>query len=1276
MADVEPKSKVPSKVLDREIEEEMKQSYLDYSMSVIVGRALPDVRDGLKPVHRRILYTMLGLGLHYNKQFRKCARIVGDCLGRYHPHGDTAVYDSLVRMAQDFSLRYPLVNGQGNFGSVDGDNAAAMRYCVTGENLIVTDKGLVPIKDISKKEHINLSVLSKDKKIHIASKWFDCGNHPTLKLTTKKGFSVSGTYNHPLLTLTTDVTGKPLFSWKLMEQVKEGDYVVLDRSTDDCWPIEAPSLEYYLPKKHSQRKQTTLPSQFDKDLAFILGSFLSEAYISKKKIEFCNSDKKWVDSLASKWDKLFPDSTLHLFEKEPSSYGRKKYYRLECHYLHTLQLLSNLGLLPVLSNKKRIPHIIFTSPKHIVAEFLKALFEGDGSISHAPKMIELSYCSTSEKLIEELQILLLRFGIDGTKRFDKHKNIWKLYLRGQRNVLRFYKEIGFFSDYKQKKLEYVLSHYKKDSSLYDYVPFISDYIRSRTSSSFIAKNNFDRYGSMEKNYKQVSSIMLQETGADYSSMFTYLLHYNYLFDQVVSLEDAGEQEVYSLKVESDCHSYVSNGFISHNTEAKLKKIAEEMLYDLDKETVPFVPNFDNSMKEPTVLPAKIPNLLVNGSAGIAVGMATNIPPHNMKEVCGAAIKVLGNPELTTDELLQEITGPDFPTGGSIQGRHGIKQAYTTGRGSVIVKAKVEFEIEKHRIIVNEIPYQVNKSMLIEQIADLVRDKVIPQIKDIRDESDKKGMRIVIMLKQDANIDVVHNLLLKHSRLQVSYGINMVGLVQNQPKTLTIMEILVEFLRHRRIIVRRRTEYDLKKAEERAHILEGLIIALTHIDEVIAKIKQSKDVEQATQVLMTSYSLSEIQSKAILDMRLQKLASLEQQKIKDEHAELVTVISELKAILADEEKIKNIVKGELEELQETYGDGRKTEILDGELESLDAEDLIKPEDCVVTITHTGYIKRIPLETYKEQRRGGKGVIAAKTKDEDFVEDLFVANTHDYLLFFTSTGKLKWLKVHKIPEGSRTARGSSIVNLVELQEGERVSAFVNVNDFSKGFLVMCTKRGVIKKTALELFSRPRKGGIIALNLDEGDSLVNVVKANAGAQILIATSNGIAVKFKESDIRPMGRTARGVKGIKLKPQDFVIDMVKGDDERSLLTITEKGYGKRTKIGEYRLINRGGSGVINLKCTEKNGKVVAVRSVTEADQVIVISKNGIIIRTPVKDISEIGRSTQGVKVMNIGEGDKVIAAAKIATDTLVSSESEDEGKVNKEKTNSSTDESITHNQ
>jgi DNA gyrase subunit A len=469
------------------------------------------------------------------------------------------------------------------------------------------------------------------------------------------------------------------------------------------------------------------------------------------------------------------------------------------------------------------------------------------------------------------------------------------------------------------------------------------------------------------------------------------------------------------------------------------------------------------------------------------------------------------------------------------------------------------------------------------------------------------------------------------------------LVNNQPRTLGLKSIIQEFIKHRQNIVRKRTEFDLKKAQERAHVLEGLIVALNNIDDVIKKIKKSKDVQQATKTLITSYKLTEIQAKAILDMRLQKLASLEQEKIKSEHKGLLEKIKDLETILADESKIKGIIKDELTALISEYGDERKTEIVETEAEDLEAEDLIKPEDMVVTITHTGYIKRIPVKTYRQQKRGGKGVIAAKTKDEDFVEDLFIANTHNYLLFFTNQGKIKWLKVHLIPEGSRTARGSSIANLIRLEENEKISALISVKDFKEGYLVFVTKKGIIKKTALELFSRPRKGGIIAITLEKSDELINVIKTSGTNQILITTKAGMAVRFKEDDVRAMGRSARGVKGIRLKQDDMVVDVVLGDDKKALLTITEKGYGKRTKIDQYRLISRGGAGVINLKCNEKTGKVVAVKSVTDNDQVIMISKNGIIIRTPVKDISEIGRATQGVKVMNLGSDDKVIAAAKI---------------------------------
>jgi DNA gyrase subunit A len=811
MTDIEAQGpKQNTRVSERQIEDEMKESFLDYSMSVIVARALPDVRDGLKPVHRRILFAMNDMGMLHNKPFKKCARIVGETLGKYHPHGDLAVYDSLVRMAQPFSMRYMLIDGQGNFGSVDGDSPAAMRY----------------------------------------------------------------------------------------------------------------------------------------------------------------------------------------------------------------------------------------------------------------------------------------------------------------------------------------------------------------------------------------------------------------------------------------------------TEARLTRIAEDMLADINKNTVDFVSNFDGSLKEPSVLPSRTPNLLVNGSTGIAVGMATNIPPHNMTELCDAVIRLIDNPETTVAELLNIVKGPDFPTGGIICGSNGIKQTYAAGKGRIVIKSKVNIEKvkETERIIVTEIPYMVNKSQLIEQIADLVKSGAIEEIKDIRDESSKKGMRIVIILKKDADSQIVLNNLMKHSRLKVSFGANMLALVNQEPKILTLKELLQQFVLHRKDVVTRRTSFELNEAEDKAHKLEGLRIALDNIDETVQLIKESNSPDEALQTLVSRFQLSKIQAQTILDMKLQRLTSLEQDKIRQDLKETLELIGKLKDILADEKKIYNIIKEETSELKEKYGDERRTEISYEEEEEVITEDLIEEEKTVVTITHSGYVKRIPLDTYKAQKRGGKGIIGTGKKEEDFVEELFVASTHAYLLIFTNLGKVHWLKVYEIPESSRQAKGKPIVNLVEgLEPNEKVTALIPVRKFRKGrFLLAATKNGTVKKTSLEAYSRPRRGGIIAISLEQGDELVSVLLTNGEREILLATKNGWAVKFNEKDAREIGRAGKGVRGIKLRKDDEVIGMVIAD-RKDILTLTEKGYGKRTNSEEYRMTRRGGKGVINVKITGKNGKVVCVMSVEETDDIMLISKNGIVIRTQAKDISRIGRATQGVRVMRLDEGDSVVSAAKI---------------------------------
>jgi len=798
------------KIIPVYIEEEMKDSYINYAMSVIVGRALPDARDGLKPVHRRILYAMKELGVEHSKPYKKSARIVGDCMGKYHPHGDAAIYDTLVRMAQDFSLRYTLVEGQGNFGSVDGDAAASMRY----------------------------------------------------------------------------------------------------------------------------------------------------------------------------------------------------------------------------------------------------------------------------------------------------------------------------------------------------------------------------------------------------------------------------------------------------TEARLDRIADWMLLDIDKNTVDFMPNFDGSLKEPTVLPACLPNLLVNGSSGIAVGMATNIPPHNLKEVADAVAFVIDEPGCDPKDLLKLVKGPDFPTGGIIRGTEGIKNAYTTGRGLLKVHAKAFIEEQKNgkeAIIIKELPYQVNKANLIESIADLITDKKIDGITDLRDESDKDGMRVVIEIRRGANSKVVLNQLYKHTQMQQTFGVIMLALVDGRPRVLNLKEVVEEFVRHRKEIITRRTKYDLEKAQDRAHILEGLKIALKELDRVIKIIRGSKDPQEAKAGLMEKIGLSDRQAQAILEMQLQRLTHLERDKIDKEYLELIKKIELFKSILESEKKILEIIKAEMKELSEKFGDARRTEVLP-EAEEINIEDLIAEEDVVITISHAGYIKRLAVSGYRKQRRGGKGVTGADMKEEDFIEHLFIASTHDYMLFFTDKGIVHWLKVHEIPEAGRTSKGRPIINLLTLGTGEKVSAFVPVRQFKEGeYLVMATKKGTIKKTALTAYSNPRRGGIIGITLEKDDELIQVQRTDGDAELLMATREGKAIRFKESQVRDMGRGAKGVRGINLGKKDELIAMEIAKQEQTVLTVTQEGFGKRTDFKEYRLQSRGGKGIINIKVTGKNGEAVGMKAVSDKDELMLITEKGMIVRSPIKDIRATGRSTQGVRLMKLDKGDKIASVAKI---------------------------------
>ncbi|MGH8004204.1 MAG: DNA gyrase subunit A, partial [Limisphaerales bacterium] len=683
------------------------------------------------------------------------------------------------------------------------------------------------------------------------------------------------------------------------------------------------------------------------------------------------------------------------------------------------------------------------------------------------------------------------------------------------------------------------------------------------------------------------------------------------------------------------------------TEARLTALAMEMLADLEKDTVDFVPNYDGTLMEPKVLPGKFPDLVCNGSSGIAVGMATNIPPHNLNEVVDALIALIEEPNLEPEDFLKYVQGPDFPTGGIINGRIGINEYFKTGKGRLTLRAKVFTENEKsgkQRIIVNEIPYQINKSNLLERIAELVNAKTIEGISDLRDESDRDGMRIVIELKKDAFAEVVLNQLFKHTQMQATFGVINLALVDGQPKVLNFKEMLDEFLKHRHIVVTRRTQFELKKAEERAHILEGLKIALDHLDEVISLIRKSKTPEDAKQGLIKKFELSEIQAQAILDMRLQRLTGLERQKIEDEYVELLKTIASLKEILASKAKRMAIIKEELLFLKTTYGDERRTEIKEEEESEFSIEDLIAEEDMVITITHSGYCKRLPVTSYRKQQRGGRGAIGIETKEEDFVEHLFIASTHEYILFFTSAGKCYWLKVHEIPQGGKLAKGKPIVNLLALQEGENVAAMLPVRKFDdQHYIILCTRQGTIKKTVLSAFSNPRKGGIIAIGIDKGDQLIDAALTDGQSEIVLATRQGMAIRFHEEKVRDMGRGAYGVRGITLEDKDYVIGMVVVRREATLLVVTEKGYGKRTDISDYRVTNRGGKGVINLKVTDKVGEVVAIKEAIDSDELMIITQKGIVIRQPIGKIKVIGRNTQGVRLINLEPGDRVVDVARV---------------------------------
>jgi DNA gyrase subunit A len=1234
------------RIEEREITLEMRSSYLDYAMSVIVGRALPDVRDGLKPVHRRVLYAMHDLGLQPNRPYRKSAFIVGEVMGKYHPHGDSAIYDTLARMAQDFSLRYPLVDGQGNFGSIDDDPPAAMRYCLAGDTRIATAEGTVRIDSIvpgatpESDNDVDLEVLDRQGRPVRASKLFHSGEHPTLRLRTTKGYELVGTHNHPVLCLV-DMAGVPLLLWKLLEEIQPADRVLMAR----------------MPRVDGE----LTPSE--RQLALLAGAFVSEGWISESRAGFNNIDRDYFDAVVEAYDAVV-GGPRYVYERTIKS--GSLLFELDIHNLEQLRK-SPLGEMAARARDKFVPEFVWLGSADLKRVFLQSLFTGDGSSSLLPRnTIQVSYSTYSERLARDVQSLLLEFGV--VSRLCRYaKGEFKVVISNRRDARLFSRNVGFLG-VKQQKLERDLATIPETSRALgnDHVPFIASYIRSSSESrwtdrDWLTRHNIDR---VERWEQGGTAILERIASEEVCEVVAPLVSGEYYYAEVESVTDAGVQPVYSLRVETSDHSFLTNGFVSHNTEARLGRLATELLRDIDAETVEFGPNYDESEAEPLILPARFPNLLVNGAAGIAVGMATNIPPHNLNEVAGAVKAYIENPEIDLAGLMEHVKGPDFP-GGGLASMEGIRDAYASGRGSVKVRARAHVEPlkgGKDAIVVSELPYMVKKggdNGLIVKIADLVREKKITGISDLRDESDRSGMRLVIELKRGGDPSVVVlNQLYKHTQMQTTFGVNMVALVDGVPKTLGLKEMVQHYVTHQREVVIRRTQFELRRAEARAHILEGLLIALDNLDAVIKLIRASDDPETARDGLIEKFKLSAEQAQAILDMRLQRLTALEADKVRTEHGELIAQIKELRAILGEPARVDELVVGELNELTDRYGDERRTEltVFEGDL---NIEDMIADQQMVISITRSGYSKRLPVATYRQQHRGGIGVMGMDMKEDDYIEHLHICSTHDFLLFFTNFGKVYRLKVYELPEGSRTSKGKALVNVLPLRDGERVMAVIPTRDFKEEkYLVCATAKGQIKKTEFLAYNTPiRADGIIAIKVRPGDELVQVRLTSGTDDILMVSKSGHAARFSEKRVRAMARGTTGVRGMNVADKgNRVLAMDIARDDTELFVVTENGYGKRTAVAEYQPKGRGIKGVLTIKLTERKGALAGALIVKPHQDLLFISQNGMVQRTPAGGISQMGRATQGVRVMNMKPDDQVSAVALVVESSTDASSNGDE--------------------
>jgi DNA gyrase subunit A len=1222
-----------------DIQQEMQRSYIDYAMSVIVGRALPEVRDGLKPVHRRVLYAMFDSGFRPDRGHAKSARSVAETMGNYHPHGDSSIYDTLVRMAQPWSLRYPLVDGQGNFGSPGNDPPAAMRYCCTGDALARLPFGqsvriadIVPGARPNSDNAVELKVLDRHGNPVVADRLFHSGEHETYTVRTSEGYEVTGTPNHPLLCLV-DVAGVPTLLWKLIEEIRPDDYVVLQRTS----PMEFGPADW----------NDTLE-------ALLLGAFISEGYVSETRAGFANLDRDYFAMVVGAYDAVVGGKRT-IYQTTNASGTRMSVLHVQ--NMTAFKRSRLWDMVGQRSADKCVPEWFWHAPAAVKRAFLQALFEGDGSCSALPRnTIQISYSTRSERLAKDVQQMLLEFGVV-SRRYWHAVGEHKVVITNRAHAEAFSAQVGFGGAKQHKLIEILQALPETARGLdTDHVPGLGQFIRRHCGSRWVDKDWLNRHNidRLSRWQRDGTEILSRIADTDVRTIASELTDGRFYYARVASVTEAGVQPVYSLRVDTDDHAFITNGFVSHNTEARLTPLAMEMLREIDEETVDFIPNYDGRVQEPTVLPSRFPNLLANGSGGIAVGMATNMPPHNLRELAEAVFWCLDNyeadEEATLAAVTQRVKGPDFPTYGLIVGSQGIHDAYTTGRGSIRMRGVVVIEEDSRGrtlLVITELPYQVNHDNFITSIADQVRDGKLAGIANIEDQgSDRVGMRIVVEIKRDAVAKVVLNNLYKHTQLQTSFGANMLSIVDGVPRTLRIDQLIRLYVVHQLDVIVRRTTYRLRKANERAHILRGLVKALDALDEVIALIRASETVDVARQGLIELLDIDDIQAQAILDMQLRRLAALERQKIVDDLAKIEAEIADLEDILAKPERQRAIVRDELQEIVDKYGDDRRTRIVPADGEVSD-EDLIAREEVVVTITETGYAKRTKSDLYRSQKRGGKGVQGAGLKQDDIVNHFFVCSTHDWILFFTTQGRVYRAKAYDLPEASRTARGQHVANLLAFQPEERIAQVIQIKSYEDApYLVLATKNGLVKKSKLTDFDSNRSGGIVAVNLRDTDELVGAVLCSSDEDLLLVSAKGQSIRFSATDeaLRPMGRATSGVQGMRFNEEDRLLSLNVVRENTYLLVATAGGYAKRTAIEEYPVQGRGGKGVLTVQFDKRRGSLVGALIVDDDTELYAITSGGGVIRTAARQVRKAGRQTKGVRLMNLGAGDTLVAVARNA--------------------------------